>query len=88
MTDKWDILANQYLVASYGNGIDAYNFYRRTGYPTTLQPNIEPTPGNFPKSMWYPANYANTNSNATQKSDLDVQVFWDNNSVTGFPVAN
>ena len=88
MTDKWDILANQYLVASYGNGIDAYNFYRRTGYPTTLQPNIEPSPGNFPKSMWYPSNYANTNSNATQKSDLDVQVFWDNNSVTGFPVAN
>jgi hypothetical protein len=88
MTAKWDILANQYFVASYGNGIDAYNFYRRTGYPTTLQPNIEPTPGNFPKSMWYPAAYANTNSNATQKSNLDVQVFWDNNPVTGFPSAN
>jgi hypothetical protein len=88
MTDKWDILANQYFVALYGNGIDAYNFYRRTGYPTTLQPNLEPNPGNFPKSMWYPASYANNNSNATQKSNLDVQVFWDNNPVTGFPAAN
>ena len=87
-TAKWDILANQYFVAMYGNGIDAYNFYRRTGYPTTLQPNLEPNPGNFPKSMWYPASYANTNSNASQKGNLDVQVFWDNNPVTGFPVAN
>jgi len=88
MADKWDVLANQYFVALYGNGIDAYNFYRRTGYPTTLQPNIEPVPGNFPKSMWLPAVHANTNSNITQKANLDVQVFWDNNPVTGFPVAN
>ena len=88
VTAQWDILANQYLVALYGNGIDAYTFYRRTGYPTTLQPNLEPNPGNFPKSMWYPSVHVNTNSNATQKSNLDVQVFWDNNPVTGFPVAN
>lgn len=86
--DQWNILANQYFVALYGNGIDAYNFYRRTGYPTTLQPNLEPNPGTFPRSMWYPANYADNNSNATQKSSVGVQVFWDNNPATGFPVAN
>ncbi len=28
-TDKWNILAMQYFVACYGNGIDPYNFYDR-----------------------------------------------------------
>lgn len=87
--DKMNIMAMQYFVAMYGNGIDAYNFYRRTGYPTTLQPNLEPNPGTFIRSFFYPSNYANTNSNATQKSGVDVQVFWDTNPASpGFPVAN
>ena len=86
---KWDILAMQYFVASYGNGIDSYNFYRRTGYPTTLQPNIEPNPGGFIRSFFYPANYANTNANASQKDGVGVQVFWDTNAPSpGFPIAN
>ncbi|MFZ9044728.1 MAG: SusD/RagB family nutrient-binding outer membrane lipoprotein [Cyclobacteriaceae bacterium] len=86
---KWDILGMQYYVAMYGNGIDAYNFYRRTGYPTTLQPNIEPDPGGFIRSFYYAANAANTNQNITQKSGVDVQVFWDTNPASpGFPAAN
>lgn len=88
-TDKMEVLSQQYFVALYGNGIDAYNFYRRTGYPTGLQPNIEPNPGGFIRSFFYPANYTNTNSNATQKSGVDVQVFWDNNAASpDFPIAN
>ena len=87
--DKMNILSMQYFVASYGNGIDAYNYYRRTGYPTTLQPNIEPNPGGFIRSFFYPANYANTNSNASQKDGVGVQVFWDTNPASpGFPSAN
>lgn len=87
--DKMNILAMQYFVASYGNGIDAYNFYRRTGYPTTLQPNIEPNPGGFIRSFFYPANFANTNVNAMQKDGVGVQVFWDTNPASpGFPSAN
>jgi len=86
--ERKEIMSTQFFVATYGNSIDAYNFYRRTGYPKTLQPNIEPNPGNFPKSMWLPANSANNNANINQKSDLSVQVFWDNNPTTGFPVAN
>ena len=86
---KMNILAKQYFVSTYGNSIDAYNFYRRTGYPTNLQPNIEPAPGGFIRSFFYPANYANTNSNATQKSGVNVQVFWDNNPASpAFPVSN
>ena len=44
---KWDIFGEQYLVTTYGMGQDAYNMYRRTGAPTTLQPNLEPSPGHF-----------------------------------------
>lgn len=86
--DKWDIFAKQYLIGHYGNGIDAYNFYRRTGYPTTLQYNIEPNPGNFLRTLLYPSSEANTNSNIQQKPNGDIQVFWDNNPASpGFPEA-
>ncbi|MEZ4811530.1 MAG: SusD/RagB family nutrient-binding outer membrane lipoprotein [Allomuricauda sp.] len=86
--DKWDILAEQYLVSHYGNGIEAYNFYRRTGYPSTLQPNREKSPGGFIRSMYYPNQAVTSNSNITQKSDQTVPVFWDTNPASGFPFSN
>ena len=57
-------------------------FYRRTGYPNNLQPNLEPNPGAFIRSMWYPANFVNTNSSVNQKADVTQKVFWDNGSTT------
>lgn len=86
---KWDIFANQYFIGQYGYGADAYNLYRRTGYPVSLQYNIEPNSGNFIRSFLYSANEANNNSNITQKENGDIQVFWDNNPPSpGFPSAN
>ena len=73
----WNVLAQEFFVSLFGNGSDAYNFYRRTGYPNNLQPNLEPNPGAFIRSMWYPANYTNTNSSASQKPDVSQTVFWD-----------
>ena len=88
-SDKMEVIATQYFISLYGNGIDAYNFYRRTGYPTKLQPNLELNPGGFIRSFFYPANYANTNSNATQKDNVLGQVFWDTNPASpAFPIAN
>lgn len=88
-TGKWDVISEQYWVALYGNGIDAYNYYRRTGFPTTLQPNLEPEPGNFVRSLFYPAIAANNNASITQKADQNVQVFWDTNPASpAFPIAN
>ena len=87
--DKMDVLGWQYFVAQYGNGLDAYNFYRRTGHPTNLQPNIEPNPGGFIRSFYYPASHANTNVNINQKDGVTQQVFWDTNPGSpGFPVSN
>jgi len=86
---KWEVLATQQFIAHYGNGMDSYNFYRRTGYPKKLQLNIDPNPGAFVRSFFYPANEANVNSNIVQKPGVDVQVFWDTNPPSpGFPVAN
>ena len=86
---KWNILAVQQFVAHYGNGSDSYNMYRRTGYPTSLQFNLEPSPGNFIRSFLYPADKANVNPNIDQKPNVDVKVFWDTNPASpGFPFAN
>ena len=81
-TGGWNVLGQEFLVSLYGNGIDAYNFYRRTGYPNNLQPNLEPDPGAFIRSMWYPSNFVNTNSSVNQKPDVTQTVFWDNGSTT------
>ena len=87
--DKWNIWARQYFVALFGNGIDAYNAYRRTGYPHDLQPNLEPNPGPFIRSFYYPANSVNNNPNMNQKPGVDTQVFWDTNPASpGFPQSN
>tara|TARA_R110000787_G_scaffold279936_1_gene390339 strand:+ start:6646 stop:8337 length:1692 start_codon:yes stop_codon:yes gene_type:complete len=86
---KWEILGVQHLTAHYGNGSDSYNYYRRTGYPTSLQLTVEPSPGNFVRSLFYPADEANTNPNIGQKPNVDGQIFWDNNPPSpGFPSAN
>ncbi|WP_092983548.1 SusD/RagB family nutrient-binding outer membrane lipoprotein [Robiginitalea myxolifaciens] len=88
-TGGWNVLAQEFYVSLYGNGLDGFNFYRRTGYPDNLQPNLEPNPGSVNRSFFYPANAANANSNITQKPDHLQQVFWDNNpSGPSFPFSN
>lgn len=84
--ERLNILAKEFWVALYGNGIDAYNFYRRTGAPFDLQPNLEPDPGIFIRSNFYPAVFANTNSSVDQKADTAQPVFWDTNASA--PTAN
>ena len=83
---KWNVVSEQYWIAVVGNGVEPYNYYRRTGFPTTLQPNLEPNPGTFVRSLWLPTATVNTNSNATQKPDVTQPVFWDTNATA--PEAN
>ena len=77
--DKLDMWATEYFISMVGNGVDAYNSYRRNGYPRDIQPNVEPSPGSFPLSQFYPANYVNTNKNATQRGSKSDRVFWNSN---------
>ncbi|MDF0708958.1 SusD/RagB family nutrient-binding outer membrane lipoprotein [Flagellimonas okinawensis] len=87
--EKMNIFADQYFVTMYGGSVEAYNYYRKTGYPTNLAPNWEPNPGPFPRTLLYPQSEVITNPNLTQKVDLTQQVFWDTNPASpAFPAAN
>lgn len=89
LNEKWNVLSEQFFVSLKGNGHDAYNYYRRTGYPDNLEPNLEPDPGPFIRSFFYPANAANNNSFIVQKTGVTEQVFWDTNPASpAFPPAN
>lgn len=77
--DKLNVIMKEYYIALWGNGIESYNNYRRTGMPRNMQPNLNPSAGAFLRSMFYPGAYANRNNNVTQKTATNVKVFWDNN---------
>ena len=76
---KLNVVATEYWVALHGNGIESYNLYRRTGKPSGQQPALDPNPGSFARSLYYPLSYVTRNKNAKQKTNAAVQVFWDNN---------
>lgn len=76
---KLDVVLKEYYIALWGNGLDAYNMYRRTSRPRGLQPTILPNPGAFIRSFLYPSDYVNLNTNAKQKTDWAQKVFWDTN---------
>ena len=78
--NKMDVVGREYYMALFGNGLEAYNLYRRTGAPRGLQPTRIPNPGTFLRSLVYPAAYVNLNSAAVQKdADVSNKVFWDTN---------
>lgn len=78
--ERLSILSKEYYIALWGNGIEGYNLYRRTGKPSDMQPMRSTNPGVFLRSLIYPAVYANLNESATQKNANVVnKVFWDNN---------
>ena len=87
--DKENIFGEQYLISMFGGGVEALNYYRKTGYPTTVNPSWELNPGPFPRSFLLPQNEVVTNPNLTQKTSLTEQVFWDTNPASpAFPPAN
>lgn len=75
---KLGIVALEYWLAAHGNGIEIYNLYRRTGKPAQ-QPALDPSPGAFVRSYYYPLDFVVRNSNAKQKPNVTLPVFWDNN---------
>lgn len=78
-SDKLNVIMKEYYIALWGNGLDAYNNYRRTGFPNNFQYTLLPDPGAFIRSHLYPSVHVNLNQNATQKASVATQVFWDNN---------
>ena len=76
---KWDLLGEQYFVAMYGGANDAWNFMRRTGYPSTLSRGLmdEVESGPFPRTGTYPTSEISANPSILQRQDNNTQVFWD-----------
>lgn len=78
-SQKLEVIVKEYWLSLFGNGIDAFNTYRRTGKPANLQAGLIPDMGKAYRSFTYPSVYVNRNANAAQKADNTVQVFWDTN---------
>jgi len=81
---KLNVVVKEYFIALFGNGVEAYNTYRRTGKPEALQPLRKDVTDKFIRSFYYPTDYVNQNSNASQKPDVYQKVFWDTNADSGF----
>jgi len=80
--NKLQTIAREYYFALFPNGYEAYNLMRRTGYPDrsdNLQPARTPNPGNWYRSVLYPANMVERNSTVDQKANADILQgpFWD-----------
>eukprot|EP01026_Neomeris_dumetosa_P076221 TRINITY_DN81672_c0_g2_i2.p1 TRINITY_DN81672_c0_g2~~TRINITY_DN81672_c0_g2_i2.p1 ORF type:complete len:405 (+),score=47.58 TRINITY_DN81672_c0_g2_i2:232-1446(+) len=77
---KLEIIAREFYIASFGNSVEAYNLYRRTGYPN-LEPHVLSSGGDFPRSFFLPSSEIETNASLTEddQKTLTDQVFWDTN---------
>ena len=74
-----NVIETEYYLAAWGNGLETYNNYRRTGCPNNFQPTLDPNPGLYIRSFFYPSVYASFNKNAVQKTVVSNKVFWDTN---------
>ena len=81
--ERLEIIMREYYLALWGNGVESYINYRRTGKPSNMQPvKSTATPGFFPRSNFYPAVFINRNLNAPAQKTIGTtpnKVFWDNN---------
>ena len=77
--EKLNIIMTQAFIAEWGNGVEPYNNYRRTGMPLNIQPTQSSAPGAFIRSFKYPSVAIDNNTNISSKPNQAVKVFWDLN---------
>ena len=78
---KLNVVGKQLWFTSWGNGYELYNFYRRTGFPNTIQDPIL-APRKFPVRLPYPQEELTLNPNAKTAKDVVYdrdRIFWDPN---------
>ncbi len=78
-SDQLDIVIKEFYKSLFGNGMEAYNAYRRTSSPKNIQWVRAVNGGVFYRSLIYPAAFVNLNNSTAQKSANDIHVFWDGN---------
>ena len=75
---RLEVIMTEKYIALFGNGIESYNDFRRTGYPLNLNtPVIQNGP--FPRRFPIPPVEVTANSNIDAETDLTKRVFWDVN---------
>ncbi len=74
---KLEVIIDQFYVATYGNGIEAYNNYRRTNYPILQEVVDDNEAGPFPLRFVYVVDEIGANAKAPQENRTTVPVFWD-----------
>lgn len=91
--ERLQVIMTEKHFATFGNGMEAYNDYRRTGYPLFIDQNLQDgttvtypsnaaslSPlGPFPRLMPYANVELQTNANAPDQRLVAEPVFWDNN---------
>lgn len=73
--ERLDVVITEYYIAAWGNGLEAYNMYKRTGFPSNIQPSLEVDPGQFPNTFFYAVDFVTRNSNVDTKA-IGVPTFW------------
>ncbi len=82
-TNKLDVIAREYYVSLWGNGVEAYNLYRRTSAPRNMQPTLQTGAGPWVRSFVYPLSYTSlANPAAIKDGNVVNKVFWDENPET------
>lgn len=76
--EQLDIVIREYYLAAYGNSIEAYNTYRRTGFPSNIQIPVINETVPFPRTFSFPQDEVNRNTSIDQRP-VTNQVFWDTN---------
>ncbi|UOB16377.1 SusD/RagB family nutrient-binding outer membrane lipoprotein [Abyssalbus ytuae] len=78
--EKLNIIMTQAYIAAWGNPVEPYNNYRRTGMPLEIQPTQSANPGVFIHSFKYPSVAIDNNPNINPKENQGIRVFWDLNT--------
>ena len=73
--ERQDVIIKEYYIAAFGNGLEAYNMYRKTGMPLNMAPPLQEDTGDFPRSMRYANSFVDRNIDVDQKTEA-VPVFW------------
>lgn len=75
---KLAVALKQAWFCNYGNGLEMYNTFRRTGLPADLQQPLQ-LPGNFALRIPYAQDELNLNPNTPVKTydTPDAAIFWD-----------
>ena len=80
-TDKLEIVMKEYFLAAWGNGIEPYNNYRRTGFPSNFQPTVLASSSPYYSTALYPAIAVNNNPHIPANVRTR-KVFWDTANIT------